>query len=72
MKLKKFDPDKLAFFRKKSGLTYLELSRELKKFGTKISKNSIWGWEMGLHEPSAKGLNVLSAFFKVHIESFMK
>lgn len=72
MKNKKFDPVKLTYFRKKSGLTYLDLSRELQKFGNKISKNSVWGWERGDHEPSLKAINAMSAFFKVPIDSFMK
>lgn len=72
LNLKKFDPKKLTVLREKAGLTFLELSREMKRYEKKISKMSIWGWERGDHEPSLKYLSIMSAYFKVPIEYFMK
>lgn len=67
----KFDADKLKKLRTKKKLTWLELSRELKKFEPNISKNSVWGWERGRHQPSLKSLNALSSFFGLPINKFM-
>lgn len=74
-----FDPKKLKRLRTSfvgedgsRGLTWLELSRALKRFEPNVSKNSVWGWERGLHEPSLKSLNALSALFKLPIDEFMK
>jgi len=72
LKLRKFDPKKLTSLRENAGLTYLELSREMARYEKKISKMSIWGWERGDHEPSLKYLSIMSAYFKVPIEYFMK
>lgn len=72
MKQSKFDPEKLRRLRIKAGMTYLDLSRALNKYGNKISKTSVWGWERGDHVPSLKALNVMSSFFSVPIDFFMK
>lgn len=72
MTLKQFDPEKLKRLREKKGLTWLELSRELKAYEPKLSKNSVWSWERGTHSPSAKSLFALSAFFKKPVDYFLK
>lgn len=72
MRMKQFDPEKLKKLREKKGLTWLELSRELKQFEPKISKNSVWSWETGAHSPSSKSLFALSAFFNKPVDYFLK
>lgn len=67
-----FDPKKLRKLRMAKKLSWLELSRALKEFEPKVSKNSVWAWETGRHEPSVKSLNALSSYFGLPIEDFMK
>lgn len=67
-----FDPKVLKKLRKAKKLSFLELSRGLQQHQPKVSKNSVWHWETGLHAPNMKSLRALSIFFSVPIETFMR
>lgn len=69
--MKKFSPQKLQSLRHQKKFSLNELSRQIyAKQGFRISGQTIYNWERGVHSPQIEHLMQLAAFFKKPLEYF--
>lgn len=67
-----FKADFLRELREKKGLSQSDLMFELSTVGLRVTRTTILNWELGRTEPKASQAYLISKFFKVPVENFLK
>ncbi len=67
-----FRKELLRKLRQRRGLSPMQMVLDLDKTGLRISRPTLINWEAGNTEPRFSQVSILSKFFDIPLDSFMK